>query len=352
MNIDIDKVFDSLVDNAFDFLTRAVDEFQDAPKYSVIHFVSSVELLLKAKLIKQKLSLVLSEPYDIAPDKFLAGDFKSASLKDCCKRIEINQGKGIDKDTYDCFCALANHRNRIIHFYHGGLDGGESERVEIVAEQARAWFYLHRLLEKWGGDFREHSARIKQADKAMHRHKSYLAEKFSLVSSEISHAGNRGALVVECPACNFCAALTFDEGEGVFQATCLVCQHSCVGVSFCCDSCENMLSFVNEGWGECSSCSRKYEPSDLADVLFDSVGAYCAVSTGAEAYNDICCGVCSSHYVVRRPDDTFFCCACFDQCNGGWQCDWCGVWSTSNPSDDYVPSCDSCEGPLGRVRDD
>ena len=55
-----DELFDSLVLNAFDFLERAVRELEKSPKYSVLHFFNSIELLLKARLLKEHWALVVS----------------------------------------------------------------------------------------------------------------------------------------------------------------------------------------------------------------------------------------------------------------------------------------------------
>ena len=47
-------IFDSLTRNAFDFLERGIAEFDKTPKYSVIHFCAAVEMLLKARLMKEQ----------------------------------------------------------------------------------------------------------------------------------------------------------------------------------------------------------------------------------------------------------------------------------------------------------
>jgi hypothetical protein len=44
-------------ESAFDFLESSVDEIKTHPKYSVIHFATAVELLLKARLIHEHWSL-------------------------------------------------------------------------------------------------------------------------------------------------------------------------------------------------------------------------------------------------------------------------------------------------------
>ena len=56
-----DELFDSLVENAIDFLQMSVQELEKRPKYSVIHFAMSVELFLKARLLREHWSLVVSK---------------------------------------------------------------------------------------------------------------------------------------------------------------------------------------------------------------------------------------------------------------------------------------------------
>ncbi|HDX8403318.1 TPA: hypothetical protein RQN00_003427 [Aeromonas dhakensis] len=64
-----------LVDNAFDFLNKAVVELNDYPKFSVINFHAAVELFLKARLMKENWSLVVSNRQEPNWDKFISGNF-------------------------------------------------------------------------------------------------------------------------------------------------------------------------------------------------------------------------------------------------------------------------------------
>ena len=54
----------SLVENAIDFLDRALRDLDSAPKYSVIHFYAAVELFLKARLLAEHWSLVIAKRQD------------------------------------------------------------------------------------------------------------------------------------------------------------------------------------------------------------------------------------------------------------------------------------------------
>src|SRR4051812_44192212 len=80
--------FDKLVENGLDFLQRSLSEVKKNPKYSVIHFSSGIELLLKARLLHEHWSLVVVKPGEITKQQFLSGDFESVSPRKCMERIE------------------------------------------------------------------------------------------------------------------------------------------------------------------------------------------------------------------------------------------------------------------------
>jgi HEPN domain-containing protein len=47
------KLLMHVIENAFDFLETAIEEFNEKPKYSILHFSTAVELFLKARLIHE-----------------------------------------------------------------------------------------------------------------------------------------------------------------------------------------------------------------------------------------------------------------------------------------------------------
>jgi hypothetical protein len=49
----MDELFARLVNNALDFLQRAVDDLAESAKYSAVHFNTAVELFLKARLMHE-----------------------------------------------------------------------------------------------------------------------------------------------------------------------------------------------------------------------------------------------------------------------------------------------------------
>jgi hypothetical protein len=88
--------FDALVENAFDFLREAIAEFRDKPKYSIIHFCAAVELILKARLLREHWTLVLRQPEKADLVKFKTGDFLSISVKEAVLRLDniLRESKG------------------------------------------------------------------------------------------------------------------------------------------------------------------------------------------------------------------------------------------------------------------
>ncbi len=69
-----EKLMERLVENALDFLERAIDEFQESPKYSIIHFSAAVEQFLKARLMAEHWSLVVTDREKADWVKFSSGN--------------------------------------------------------------------------------------------------------------------------------------------------------------------------------------------------------------------------------------------------------------------------------------
>src|SRR4030066_797129 len=115
---DKERTFNSLVENALDFLPKAILELEDYPKYSVIHFHAALELFLKARLMAEHLTLVVAQRQEPNLDKFMAGDFQSVSLCDAATRLKKVVRSGLSEQQLETFEAVAKHRNKMVHFFH------------------------------------------------------------------------------------------------------------------------------------------------------------------------------------------------------------------------------------------
>jgi len=57
-----DELFDALVRNALEFVSTSIGHLQHKPKNAIVDLYTAVELFLKARLMKEHWTLVLSSP--------------------------------------------------------------------------------------------------------------------------------------------------------------------------------------------------------------------------------------------------------------------------------------------------
>lgn len=342
-------IFDSLTRNAFDFLERGIGEFDKSPKYSVIHFCAAVEMLLKARLMKEHWSLIVAKPDQANLAKFMAGDFASVTLEDARARIRDVAGEDIGDDAYASFRALANHRNKMVHFFHNGLESDEKAKAQIVAEHCRSWFHLHRLLNRWNGYFHDFSGEIAHADRAMKGHRQYLAAKFKALAPELDAVRKAGGKPKACSACGFKAAIPDALDDQIASLRCLVCDHAETQVELGCPHCGESVVIANEGYATCKHCGGEVEPEHLVGALTkDVVGTKDYFETGLPAN----CGTCEGYHTVVERGDKFFCANCFDLSDHVEQCEWCNELNTGDMEHSYSVGCSHCDGKVGWEKDD
>lgn len=171
------RLFDSLPVNAIDFLNQSIAEIQTKPKYAVINFCASVELLLKARLMDEHWALILKDPDKADLVKFRQGNFISISMEDAIARLEKVVPESIPAEAKKSLDQVRKHRNSLIHFFNPGYVGKPKKRVvaEIFAEQCKAWYHLHKLLtERWQPTFKKHLNKINDANRKMLRLRPFL----------------------------------------------------------------------------------------------------------------------------------------------------------------------------------
>src|SRR5690554_7848983 len=83
-----DELFDSLVKNAIDFLDSSLDDLEKSRKNSIVDLYTSIELFLKALLIAEHCTLIMSKPETANIDSFRVGEFHSVFLGDAFKRLK------------------------------------------------------------------------------------------------------------------------------------------------------------------------------------------------------------------------------------------------------------------------
>ena len=349
----VDPTLDSLVCNALDFLDRAIRDFDKAPKYSVIHFCAAVEMFLKARLMVEHWSLVVSKPESANLREFRDGDFSSVTLAESRDRLRDIVGEDIGEEAFKSFRDLARHRNKMIHFFHVDIDGSEDAKAAIVAEQCRAWYHLNRLLTtNWAGELRKYRSQLSKADTAMKAHRKYLDAKFKALEGELKRATSDGAPPQPCSVCGFKSAVPEGIDDHLATLKCLVCDYEEIAVRFDCPHCDDEIEIAGEGYANCPKCGDTIKPEHIAAALIDRDEMHRAIKDGADGREEANCGTCEGYHTVVYRGDFYFCSACFERSDSVEDCGWCNEPNTGDIENSHFVGCTHCEGYAGHTRDD
>lgn len=344
--------FNLVVENAFDFFKKSLAEFDKEPKYSVIHFHAAIELIMKARLLWEHWTLIVTRPETADLKKFRSGDFQSVSIKDAKTRLESIVQDGLSPAEYGCFLRLSDHRNRVVHFYHPGNTGDTTALEKIVAEQCLAWYHVSRIFERWSDQFQSYKKEITRIDKAMHKHRKYLNAKFGAVAEDIKKLKENGIVFNTCPSCGF-KSFGEDSSYGpILDYECVVCKALETGLIVKCPKCNERNKLIGQPWHECKKCKCKFDDHNVKEFLTDGF-----VYDKDDPYRSIVanCKECDGYETVIQVNDTdtWICSQCFTKygSNEIGQCEWCSSLSTGNLENSYLMGCVACKGKFGWDRD-
>ena len=347
------ELLERLVENAMDFLSHSIEEFDGKPKYSVIHFHAAVELFLKARLLAEHWSLVVSKGKDPDWDKFVAGDFMSVSLNDAAEKLDKVVRSGLSKQELEIFRRLTKHRNKIVHFFYEAVSAEENEmlRRAIAKEQLTAWYLLHKILTaRWSDVFSTWSDKLEQIDEKLRKLHEFLQVVFDQLGPKIKKRKDWGAIFRDCPSCGFPSQEHTDEINTLYEAECLVCGLTDKCLMIECPDCGASVDFLNEGFSECGGCGRKFEPEHLADELIHDRAAHIAAMEGDESWEPGNCSDCDGYHTVIRLDedgDKYLCASCFGLFDSMQCCGWCNELNTGDIEHSYWAGCNFCDGKAG-----
>ena len=112
-----------LTENGLAFLRRAVGEMSAQPvsfrnlSFAVVDLAAAVEVLIKARLVREHWTLICADPDKVTVALVLAGTFKTVALEQAVKRLDGVAGVPMTRSGYDKRVdAIARLRNRAIHF--------------------------------------------------------------------------------------------------------------------------------------------------------------------------------------------------------------------------------------------
>lgn len=342
-----------LSESAFDFLERSVEEIKTHPKYSVIHFATAVELILKARLMREHWTLVVERTSDVSVEDFMSGKAKTVTQMDAIKRLKNACGENIPQDAVTQFGKIAAHRNRMIHFFHeaGKKKADDALIEEIVKELCLCWFHLERLLSDWGDQFDEFEGEIANVTWRMKQLRAYLQVAFERLKPEIDAAKKAGTAFKTCSGCGFDAAAVTEISEVLFEQQCKVCGLGEAYIEMLCpNECGEILHIDghNVSGVACEECGYEVKPEDLTDALDTEF------YDPSEFEPQINCAQCSSLGSVVLHGETFVCTRCLYSEDSAPQCDWCNERQIGGGDLEfsYHTGCDFCDGQAGWTKDD
>lgn len=333
-----------LIENAIDFLVRAIDEFEAKPKYSIINFHSAVELFLKARLMADHWSLVVMKDPDRA--RFEAGDFVSVTFEAACERLQKIVQSPVPEGARRNFDSIRKHRNKMVHFFH---EADHQRMVSVIAEeQLRAWYDLQKLLTgEWRDVFQEHKDDFEAIEQTLKGHRKYLQAKFEDRAGAISEAKSKGVVFRACGSCGFDAARIDPLLGDLLSSDCLVCGYEDIWFDYKCPACQ-VVSPLEEGGRFDCECGHVDEVPEIADQITDLV---IDKDNYYEARGPGHCGVCEGFHSVVEYREAFVCVQCFDLPDELAPCAFCGELSSGDMEQSYLHGCGHCDGSMGWARD-
>lgn len=317
--------FELLVENAIDFMNKSLEDLKnDSMKYSVINFYTSVELFLKARLLKEHWSLIVTKDPDIS--KFEQGDFVSITFDTSYLRIDKILNSPLDQKTIDHIKCIKQHRNSMVHFFHKDC---LKNKNKLLFEQLNAWYDVNRLLTKdWKSHFEKYILTIEKINiTLMSKYEPYINRHYEVIYDsqklEIEKMIANGTILRNCGICNKTALRTTVFTKNIKTYECTVCKRRDTFVETKCPNCKKPITInsPDSGSSSCEFCdtSITYTHSDLKKLLENNPlrGDY-----------DIGCSDCATEDSLISINKKYFCTNCFEIHDEIGECDWCGASSS------------------------
>ena len=362
-----EEIFNLLTKNAFDFLETGIREFDDKPKYSIIHFSTAIEMFLKARLIRHDWKLIFSNKKKVDWKKLKEGNFHSVNTEEAKEIIKAAEPKNeLINDAYMSFSSLSNHRNKIIHFYHHELESSQETKEKIISEYCNSWIILRTLLTKhWKKFFTNFEREIALADCLIKHKRNYLGDKYNRVKNEIQNKDPK-----ECPACGYNSLihdLSILSKFGLGIRTCAVCDYQKRIVdsfdAHCPECGESPLIPHHDQW-ICRQCEFPIDDIHKSKEYKEKIEekAYRCIHYG-EFPDRINCHTCDGTETVLRlqtgRDDItdrdtylYLCTNCFEISQNCWSCEYCGTPYLGDGRFRELFGCSSCRSSMPGYRDD
>lgn len=330
-----------LMQNGLSFLRKAITELETDPKFSVVNFWNGVEILMKVPLVNHdwKLIVVSKKGADtISREEFASGNFRSVSFNETCRLLKSELGISIDTEARSFFERVQNHRNRMVHFYHGAVS--EAELDALRNEQSDAWFALSRLITvEWRKSFRtDQWSDVNAISRTLlHSSKYYASAKYRSIKYELDQSAENYRQCRVCAQMSYLA--TKDELTPVFTEKCKVCNQFERYILARCPEClhESKLEEGDEPF-KCNNCGHSQDRFSLLDEDDSLPQDYIHSSTPAG-----CCE-CESFESVCQYGEGFLCTQCLTYHESLEYCEHCSHSSSAVPEHSSMVGCLFCDG--------
>lgn len=330
---------DDLIANATDFLKSATADLSSRPKHSVIAFYTAIELILKARLMSEHWTLVVSKNADRG--SFAKGDFVSVTFDEACARLQSVIGSPLPDNAKAIFNSLRKHRNKMVHFYHEG-ETDKNALESIALEQLLGWRALVSLIEnQWQSTFANMAFDITAIDEGFAEHRLYAKAKFESLAEKLKEITDGGGVLVACHSCTFEAAEREEELEAIFASRCHVCNAYRRWMVTPCPKCSKDLTNEGDDGAVCESCGAPFSVEELVDVLNEEV---ITKDNYFEALTPANCASCDGYHTIISWQGSYVCLACIEYTDELARCGWCGEGNNGDLEGSGMLGCSACDG--------
>lgn len=347
------KMFSNLVDNSLNFLNKAIAEINEDPVFSLIHFYTGLELLLKARLMNEHWSLIVSRKSVPDIQKFNNGDFQSINLDEIFDLLDKTLGIKITKIHADTFHSIRRHRNRIIHFFHDAQNE-KNIKESIVQEQLVAWYFLQLIITtQWSQIFEPWAKDISKIEKKLRGYQSYLSVIFEHKSTTLQKLKTQGFKIEICPSCKFRSLACLIKLDFLYQAKCEVCNLTEPRINVACPHCSKNITYKADTSTHCNYCKKKISSKNIADALLDHGDLHIKAMEGDYSDFEANCIECDGqHTVIHTKHDQLLCTSCLSEFDNIYECEWCNQKTTKFLENSYYEGCGECHGASDWHKDD
>jgi hypothetical protein len=195
-----------LTENGLAFLRRAVGEMSAQAvtfrnlSFAVVDLAAAVEVLIKARLVREHWTLICADPDKVTAALVLAGTSKTVALEQAVKRLDGVAGVPMTVSGYDKRVdEIARLRNRAIHFTTVGAPPAALQAALGRGLDLVLWFLSTEFRDQADNDTQvlvEES--IEDLTTQVGHLKDLVKERMTTIAGELDEA----VICVECPRCS------------------------------------------------------------------------------------------------------------------------------------------------------